>query len=389
MQPYSFLVGCLCLLYYGRLSKFFIIYLLPVIGLVISIIFFDPPNLKDISRVIVIYCSPFILSHVVFFSLRSGEKFSITSNELIPIAHRKFIQIALITVWINFFVGALQLLISNNLFNILVIARTSLERGVTGLTPEPSMYGLNLIALGALIYCLDIKKKQKNKYLFILAIQLIFFSQSALAIGTALIICLIYISKNKLQSFAAITVAFLIFLFLVENINFENSNIRLFNIIKTFISDPSNILYADGSISERFYHVILSFYGLGFPQGFSSFAKLIANAKLIFPTYWWGDPTNKVMSGIGAAFWEIGIFSLPLMILPFRLAIIALGGFSGFLIGISLILIFIQSVNYGLPLYSIICGYLAYIIDVRRRCNSIKKRTDALIVCAEPIHSRQ
>ena len=101
------------------------------------------------------------------------------------------------------------------------------------------------------------------------------------------------------------------------------------DLLYLMIDEPVNILYLDASICERFYHVMLPFFGYGVPQGLSSFSDLIIKAQASFPSYWWGKPSNKVMSGIGAAFWELGFFSLPLFILPFRLGIVALGRNNG------------------------------------------------------------
>ena len=161
-QPFSFVAGLVCFLIYGRLIRYFVFFSLPIIGLCFSIMISDLLELETIVRAVVIYCTPIIISHAVFFSLGSGEKLSDGSCDKIHKLHKRFVKIVLFSVWVNFFVGAVQVFISRDFFKFLVVVRSSLERGVTGLTPEPSMYGITLILLGILIYCMNLEKRQKK-----------------------------------------------------------------------------------------------------------------------------------------------------------------------------------------------------------------------------------
>lgn len=370
LQPYCFIAAFVYFLKYSRIVNYFKYFLLPIVGLWLTIAITEISDVSLIIRATIFYSTPFVVSHAVFFSLKYGANGSKRTGQSPFDAHQHFVSLIFLAIWINFIVALAQMIISRDLFELLVSVRTSPERGVTGLTPEPSMYGLNLLVLGILVFCLNIEEKIKKRYLSLLIFQLLFFSQSTLAIVSFLAMLLIYFLQKRVMLLVSVTFILLLLGYSLGNSDLLlGSNIRIFDVLNQFFQDPSNILYVDGSISERFYHLVLPLYGYGLPQGLSSFSKMIIQAQAIFPSYWWGDPTDKIMSGVGGAFWELGFFALPLFLLPFRLAIEALGRARGFFVGISLMLVFIHSVTYGLPLYAMVCGYLAYLIDTRK-CNN-------------------
>ncbi len=351
LQPYFFMVGLSLFLYYMRVSVGLCWFFFPVVGFFVSLTISGLDDLSTLVRAFVIYSSPFIVSNAVYFLLKKNPE----CNEGF------FIRLVKFFVVLNFVVGALQFFISPYFFDFLVEVRTSEERGVTGLNPEPSLYGLNLIALAILLASLPGAGFGRFFYLFITFAQVIVFSQSALAFSLVMLILMVF----GLFYFFWVSVVFFAALFaaMIGASYFSDGTdgIRVLKILFTFIEDPSGILYADGSISERFYHLFLPLSGYGIPQGFFSFYDKVVQAQLVYPSFWWGDPTNKIMSGFGSAFWELGVFSIPLLLIPFRLAIACFEFKKGFLIGLSVALVFLNSVSYGLPIYSVICGYLAYL----------------------------
>ena len=370
LQPYCFIAALIYFLKYSRVVGYFKYFLLPIVGLWLTIAITEVNDVSLIFRATIFYCTPLVVSHAVFFSLKYGAVGGKGISQSPFDVHRQFVRIVFLAIWINFIVAVAQMISSRDLFELLVSVRTSPERGVTGLTPEPSMYGLNLLALGVLVFCLNIEAKVKKRYLLLLIFQLLFFSQSTLAIVSFFAMLLVYYLQNRVMLLVSVISVLTLLGYSLGNSDLLlGSNIRIFDVLNQFFQDPSNILYVDGSISERFYHLVLPLYGYGLPQGLSSFSKMIVQAQAMFPSYWWGDPTDKIMSGVGGAFWELGFFALPLFLLPFHLAIDALGRARGFFVGIALMLVFIHSVTYGLPLYAMVCGYLAYLIDVRK-CNN-------------------
>jgi len=204
-------------------------------------------------------------------------------------------------------------------------------RGVNSLAPEPTYYG-TVIALFIVIYVINNFLEKENKLWFILLlIQLFILSISSTIIAVFLISTIIYFLitlfkinfKNKLFYIVFfLSTIFIIFLKINSDLI---SNTRLYKIIIIVISRPELIML-DQSINERFNHVffpIVSLYeNFMIPMGFDNFKNYI-NTKISLNQY----PIlfvnidlsnyNKIMSGYGAAFFELGGFGLLIPIFLF------------------------------------------------------------------------
>lgn len=379
MQPFGFLAAVFIFFKYSRIERQLAPLLLPIIGLWVTVALSDVSEIALIIRATIFYCTPIVVAHVVFFSLKYGAPLAAADDGDEGLPHARFVRLVKGAVWCNFIVALIQIVVSRDLFAWLVTVRTSPERGVTGLTPEPSMYGLSLLALGVLVFCLRMDGNVKKRYLLLLTVQLIVFSQSTLAIASFVLMLVVYLALHRMRFLIIGVGGISLVVSAIGSIALPaDSNLRLLSVLGQLLSDPSNILYIDGSISERFYHFVLPAYGYGLPQGLSTFSALIVEAQQTFPSFWWGDPTDKIMSGVGGAFWELGLFALPLYLLPFRLASRSLGLRSGLFVGTALLLIFMHSVTYGLPLYAMVCGYLAFLNDGRQREGASATHKDSL-----------
>jgi hypothetical protein len=204
-------------------------------------------------------------------------------------------------------------------------------RGVNSLAPEPTYYG-TVIALFIVVYVINNFNEKKNKIWFIfLLIQLFILSISSTIFAVFLITTLIYFfiisfrinfkNKSFYISFFFSTI-FIIFL----NINFDLvSNTRIYKLLNIFLSRPELILL-DQSINERFNHVffpIVSLYdNFMIPMGFDNFKNYIISKislnqyPLLFVNINLAN-YNKIMSGYGAAFFELGGFGLIIPIYLF------------------------------------------------------------------------
>jgi hypothetical protein len=204
-------------------------------------------------------------------------------------------------------------------------------RGVNSLAPEPTYYG-TVIALFIVIYVINNFLEKENKLWFILLlIQLFILSISSTIIAVFLISTIIYFLitlfkinfKNKLFYIVFfLSTIFIIFLKINSDLI---SNTRLYKIIIIVISRPELIML-DQSINERFNHVffpIVSLYeNFMIPMGFDNFKNYIITKISLnqYPILFVNidlSNYNKIMSGYGAAFFELGGFGLLIPIFLF------------------------------------------------------------------------
>jgi len=197
-------------------------------------------------------------------------------------------------------------------------------RGVTSLAPEPTYYA-TVISLFLVIYVINNFYKNKKIIWFIfLLVQLLLFTVSSTIIAVFFITTLFYYFtiifkiniKNKLFYFFIFL--FISSIYLLENYFYLLSDTRIYKIINIIVSRPELILL-DQSINERFNHAffpILSLYDNFFiPMGFDNFKSYIIE-KMNFNKYsiFFNNINlsnyDKIMSGYGAAFFELGVFGL-------------------------------------------------------------------------------
>lgn len=202
-------------------------------------------------------------------------------------------------------------------------------RGVTSLAPEPTYFG-TVITLFLIIYFLNSFNKNSILLLWVLIIDLVFFSISSTVIAVILISTFIYYVIDFLRfkfSFKRIVILFFIFfLILLIGVFLESiePDIRLFKIVGVVFSSPELILL-DESINERLNHALFPVINLYdnylLPGGYNNFDKYILlkshqEAYSIFFENLNIDHYKKIMSGFGASIFELGIFGLliPLFI---------------------------------------------------------------------------
>ena len=90
--------------------------------------------------------------------------------------------------------------------------------------------------------------------------------------------------------------------------------------------DPMLFLATDASVNERFNHAFFSLYGFlrnwGIPHGFDAFAQNVSDIRSsgmfhsLFISYFNIERYHRIMSGIGALFFELGVIAfLPLYVI--------------------------------------------------------------------------
>lgn len=142
---------------------------------------------------------------------------------------------------------------------------------------------------------------------------------------------------------------------------------RLVTLTNWAVENPTGLLLKDHSASARFYHIAYSFKGAaehGFlPRGFSAWAKYLSeelgNNSNRYLGYYLETP-DRIMSAMGASFFELGIFAVAIPIALCR----SIKTFFGTLVsrravvyGIATLLVMLNSVPLGFPLYGFLVGY--------------------------------
>ncbi|WP_143269383.1 hypothetical protein [Mangrovitalea sediminis] len=240
-------------------------------------------------------------------------------------------------VWI--FAGVLQMALGPYVLDFLVHVRTTQGRGVTGLAPEPTYYGLFLIFISILIAKEYGYRVLRLKPLFFIVINIFFVvlvAKSSMSIMLIVAMAILYAVSNffKIKKNVSMLVISVLVLGVLSPFLQNLRDSRVGKIEKLFLKGPITLIHADASANQRLRNVVYPFYGAaedGFiPHGYHRFSDTTKKLDQKFDNFfWWGEAENKIMSGLGAAIYELGfigffyflaIFSSTRKIKPFRLA---------------------------------------------------------------------
>ena len=174
-------------------------------------------------------------------------------------------------------------------------------RGVASLAPEPTFFGF--IAATLLLMGVHIKSKM---IVIVNLFSLLFLSVSSLATLCLLLSFSVYaIFRFNIRMIITAIVAILILAYALSNAMSE-TNLRLFKLIDIVSSGGYESFLGDESSLGRFYHIVqpfVSFWsGYGLPNGYNGLPN--------------GDP--RILSGIGSAIFELGVFCFPILLVLLR-----------------------------------------------------------------------
>ncbi len=220
-------------------------------------------------------------------------------------------------IWL--LVGLIQTFTNPRVFSAFVVVRTTADRGVTGLSPEPTFYGLVLLLL-SWIFLVESDYRPSQRWRLLLFVNVAFImlvAKSAMAMALVLLLLLGYVilGATRLRGFIYVC-GFLVLVLIAASIVYERyPDWRVFRIITALVENPLLAIKADASVNERFAHLVFSFYGAvinnGIPGGFHTFSEFNSLARAAYGgLFWFGEDTDKIMSGIGAVVYELGWFSL-------------------------------------------------------------------------------
>jgi hypothetical protein len=340
-QPYAFLLSVMIIIN-NRLMLHRKVIPMALVSLIAILVFLIIGNIGfDELRSLYNYMSIVVIPTATFILLKKNKGLD-----------ERVIKI-FINIW--FLVSFIQMFVKSDFLYFLVSgARTSIGRGVPNLTSEPSFYGFMIIF--ALLFVLDFEKN-KLLYIFNLLIQLILFAQSSVGviyIAIYLIIITLVSFKNikintllKALGGATLIVVFIFFIFS------ELEGTRIYKVIHNLYSDPVSLYQTDESVKSRTDNIIkpiqesLSSYLL--PKGFSEAINDFGH--------------SRIMSGFGAAIYELGLISFILIANIFYIVYTAKNHYNRLANAIFIITIMFSAIQLASPMFSFYLGYCIYLAN--------------------------
>ncbi len=274
----------------------------------------------------------------------------------------KHIFTTIVIIWFIF--GFVQLFIYPN-FGASIISgfRTTSERGVISLAPEPSYYGI--ICLVFLIFNVLLFK---SRIIYVLSvIQIVLFAQSFMTIAYLLILIYFYFLSrvNLIKKVGYVLlpiVAYLIVSTIFSSISI-NSSSRSLKLFSYFIESPFQIFKIDASANDRLANIYFSLKGtidnFFIPNGFSNWTPYV-NQEIKTSNFFWWVSSGRIMSTYGSVLFELGIFGLTIPIIINYLIYInreRLESLATFLF-LFLNIFFLSAIPLAYPPLGILVGYL-------------------------------
>jgi len=306
------------------------------------------------GRSLIMYSTPFVVAACIYRAIKAGFDIDRIGRHV------------RIIMWIWCIAGVAQWLIDPNIIEFLVRVREGSGRGVNGFAPEPSFYGLSVILIWLILYYIQPSIAMSWTYIFLLVFQVVILSKAALPSVVVVFAMALWLSVNSTRVFIALVATCLgAGVYVFESDMLESLDFRFLTLLNHLIESPSTILLFDGSVSERFFHLYLSllnsFSDFLIPHGLYGFNRVIAEGQMEYVTFNYGEHTTYIMSGFGAALYELGFFSLIYFVVTFRLlrSQIALTKFDKIFIPFVLFLCYFNSVTLAAPYFGILLGLMA------------------------------
>jgi hypothetical protein len=217
-------------------------------------------------------------------------------------------------VW--FAVGLGQTFMSSELLtSILPDVRRTASRGVVSLAPEPGYYATTCLFFLLLLF---LYKQERSIHGLICILQITLLARSsviAMFLGCTLVV---YLATSwTIRNILVVTLlAASGWVIVTQTAILENS--RIHDVFALAIADPTSVAQRDESISDRVGQLVFSIKGslenYMLPHGFSSWGRYyyseVLQASDWLTQYWANKYPDRIQSGVGAAFYELGVFGL-------------------------------------------------------------------------------
>lgn len=305
-QPYALIISMVIFFLYllknKKINQKFLISLLFVfLAFLIFLIDINMTSLRSMAG----YLSLFFLQYAFFLIIKKEKNI-----------RKKFIKVSM-NIW--FVVGLIQSYIKKDFLSFLIAdMRTSPDRGVTSLAPEPTFYAI-VILFYILIISIFFKGKEKKYYTFNGLIQIILFSKSTMVLLFLLIFfTLRIITKIKIQHVIYFTIILTIMSSIINIYSEYFEGLRYYKMFKLIWENPLGFFLIDASSNDRFSHVFFSVKGFldnyFLPNGFSSWSDYLTKELTHYKNIFFYVSTGRIMSGFGSLIYEMGIVGLLFII---------------------------------------------------------------------------
>ncbi|MGI6614313.1 MAG: hypothetical protein ACOX3M_08105 [Saccharofermentanales bacterium] len=253
-----------------------------------------------------------------------------------------------INIW--FVVGFIQKYVSSSFLLFMVAGgRTTATRGVPHLTSEPSFYAYMLMF--ALMFVMDFKR-HRNLYILNLAIQLVFFSQSAIGFVYASFYVLLNVGKYLFNHKSRNVGKALLIIVIILGLGYLYLHLypasRASKLITRIIQNPLAAYSIDRSVQARVNHIYFSIRhsvnSFFVPQGYGKSLEIIGS--------------SRIMSGFGAALFELGFMGIVVIVSIFKIIFGAKEHNNRFLNSLFITSILFSAIQLASPTLALYLGYL-------------------------------
>jgi hypothetical protein len=360
-QPYALILSALVLIVFGIKLSETGLYLLALLLFAIAVFLVDDITFNS-ARSLINYAALFFISAASYKVLKSGY-----------IDAEKFIRYSFF-VW--FCVALMQTIYSRDFLGFLVASsRSSVDRGVTGLAPEPTFLGMVFIFY--LIFSLHIGGRLKHWITGLSVVGIVMLAKSPMALLSLLIMLFLYMVIYFSVRRALLGAVLLSFLAVALLMMGES---RITYIIANMAINPSFLLL-DASVNDRFFQILFSLKGFIenflMPHGYSkweSYAHEQAGVYYDWVILEWFAIGGRILSGYGGALFELGFVAL---LVPFAISKLLYGIYSDnirkFLFHAAFInVIMLSAIPVGFPLFAFYFGLLQFLKENKKRKKSVK-----------------
>jgi len=360
LQPYALLTAIILLILVSSWHWPAEIWLLAgpmAAGLLIGVVqLFSFSALRGIGA----YATPFFVAGATYAVLRTRSRLVDNFIKYVPY------------VWLV--VGLIQTALDQE-FMKAFLPNMSLDpdRGVAGLATEPSFYGMFCLFLLVLNY---LRNPRDRLVAFVLLFQILFLAKSSVAVFSLLFL-LLYFGLVNLSIKQIALCAIVIVGGYYAIVKLFPDDWRIVILTSALLQDPSLLLLTDTSVNSRFSHFLFSLGGFFqdglIPHGYGSFTHYVREELAVrYPEYvWLGslDDNLKIMSGYGAALFELGFVGLLYLV---SLTVASYKYFRGDVKAFLVLTAFIHTIMFAavqmsLPLLGFLIGYLSFYGHANRK----------------------
>lgn len=346
-QPTALLIGIIIFIVHFFKNSKFPKKLMGILVICLITLFFI--NFKDIYsslRGILNYWSVLIISFVVYKTFNEKLLNEELSNKLLKFS---------INIWL--ISGLIEKFYDRYFFEGLISGiRTTATRGVNGLAPEPTFYGIMCVFFMIVIVETFENKKEKIIYIGNLLFQIFYLNQSSMTI----LFLGIYLGINFLKNLSIKKMIGSVLLFyLIDFIIVNLMQGTRVNELYTGFEGIRQIFYEDASLNQRAADIYYSLKGTLenylLPNGFSKWKEYSFQQSLRKEYFYYFFPSNtgRIMSGFGGILYEMGILGL---IYIFNYVDILYKGLKNKEIAIFILIIMFSAIQLSNPMIGIVLG---------------------------------